>query len=80
MADLHIESVSKLIKGLKNSKVPGPDDIKKEQLPVNIPLAAITLAQIFQYSVNNGWEKLMSFQFIRREIKAILVTTGQYFS
>ena len=52
-----IECFSKLINGLKNGKASGPDGIRTEHLWIIIPLTATALAQIFQYSVNNGWKK-----------------------
>ena len=48
------KGVIELIKGLKNRKAPGPDEIRKEDLMIDTTLMAEILTTIFQCSIDMG--------------------------
>ena len=48
------EGVEKMLRGLKTGKAPGPDQLRKEDLVIDIELSAKILTVIFQYSLDIG--------------------------
>ena len=48
------EGVRKLLIGLKTGKAPGPDQLRKEDLSLDVVVTSQILALIFQHSLNTG--------------------------
>ena len=49
--EVSIEGVVSLFKGLANGKSPGPDSIRKPDLPVGVEITAACLQQIYTHSL-----------------------------